>query len=202
MSRGHRRWLRVLVVEDDFLVSREVVRCLREVGYHQISEVSDGEAALRFVEAEHPDVVVMDLEMPVMGGMEATRSICERHPTPVVIMTAYPSDVEAAAQAGASAYLTKPPEPLTLDRAITLALARHVELLAVRSEVEALKQQLESRSSQGLIPMCARCKSIRDDQGRWEHIAVWLRKHTGSEVTHGICPTCAREVYPEIFDER
>lgn len=66
------------------------------------------------------------------------------------------------------------------------------ELTEALSEVKTLS---------GLLPICASCKKIRDDKGYWNQIEVYIRKHSGAEFSHGICPECARKLYPEIFKD-
>jgi FixJ family two-component response regulator len=58
----------------------------------------------------------------------------------------------------------------------------------------------EVKTLSGLLPICASCKKIRDDKGYWNQIEVYIRKHSGAEFSHGICPDCARKLYPEIFN--
>lgn len=53
-----------------------------------------------------------------------------------------------------------------------------------------------------MLPICASCKQIRDDRGHWNEIEVYIEKHSEAEFSHGICPECARKLYPEYFSER
>lgn len=74
-------------------------------------------------------------------------------------------------------------------------------------ERETLIQRLhralsQVKTLQGLLPICASCKKIRDDKGYWERIEIYIRKHTGAKFSHSICPDCARKLYPEIYDSR
>ncbi|MDA8078257.1 MAG: hypothetical protein M0Z79_04895 [Nitrospiraceae bacterium] len=59
----------------------------------------------------------------------------------------------------------------------------------------------EVKTLSGLLPICAWCKNIRDDDGYWNKVESYIAKHTEAEFTHGICPECARKVYPELFDK-
>jgi hypothetical protein len=54
----------------------------------------------------------------------------------------------------------------------------------------------------GLLPICASCKKIRDDQGYWSEIEGYISKHSEADFSHGICPECARKLYPEIYEEK
>jgi response regulator NasT len=118
--------IRVLVVEDDYLVS-EMAKCLlQKNGYVVAGEASDGFEAVKLTERLRPDVILMDIKMPRLDGLEAARRICVSCPTPIVILTAYDTTaelVEEATEAGASAFLTKPPGARDLEQAIATALA-------------------------------------------------------------------------------
>ena len=54
----------------------------------------------------------------------------------------------------------------------------------------------------GMLPICSSCKKIRDDQGYWNQIEAYIAKHSEAEFSHGICPECARKLYPEYFSEK
>jgi len=107
------RPVRVLVAEDDFLVHQMVAGQLRREGYEVVGAALDGQEAVRMTEALAPDVVLMDVRMPQMDGLEAAQAIAAKCPTPVVLLTAYdaPELVERAAEVGVDAYLVKPPKP-------------------------------------------------------------------------------------------
>lgn len=110
--------LTVLLVEDT-PDNREIYRTILEYGGHRVLEAVNGLEALRLVPVQRPDVIVMDVTMPVMDGIEATRRLKSDPLTsgiPVLILTAhaFASDVAAAKEAGADAYMAKPCEPRTL----------------------------------------------------------------------------------------
>lgn len=68
--------------------------------------------------------------------------------------------------------------------------------------IEELKAALaEVRTLSGLLPICATCKKVRDDQGYWTQIEWYIRDHSEAEFTHGVCPDCAHDLYPEVFEE-
>ena len=112
---------RVLVVEDDGLVADMIATLLARRGYHVVEVAMDGVAALDAVARLRPDVVVMDLGMPEMGGIEAAQRIQQFAPTPIVLLTAYdvPELASLPAEAGVVACLAKPPNGWDLDHAIT-----------------------------------------------------------------------------------
>jgi hypothetical protein len=67
---------------------------------------------------------------------------------------------------------------------------------------ERLKEALENiKTLEGLLPMCANCKNIRDDNGYWQQVEIYIRQHSKAEFSHSICPKCARQLYPDLFNE-
>ena len=138
---------RILVVEDTALVSEMVQGLLKELGYEVVGTATNGKEAIAQTKALRPDVVVMDIEMPVMDGIEATRRIQECCPTPVVMLTAYeqPELVRRAGEAGAGAYVVKPPIARELGRAIAIAKARFDDLNALRRLNAQLQEEIAER---------------------------------------------------------
>lgn len=202
----------VLVAEDDPLVSEMVQGILTDLGYRVVGEAIDGQQVVELTRQLKPQVVVMDIEMPVANGIEATQSINQTCPTPIVILTAYetPGLLAQATSAGIGAYLIKPPKAQELDRAIAIALARFNDLIEVRrlnAELHARNEELQTmlarvKTLSGLLPICASCKKIRDDHGYWQQVEVYLREHADVDFSHGLCPDCAQRLYPEFFEER
>jgi AmiR/NasT family two-component response regulator len=191
---------------------------LADIEYKVVGEAANGLEAVEMTQSLRPDVVLMDIKMPDMDGIEATRQIHKRCPTPVVVVTAHeaPGLVEEASEAGVGAYLVKPPNAREVERAITIATARfgdmmelghlNAELQARNEEREKLIVELQEalarvKTLSGLLPICASCKKIRDDQGYWQQVEVYIRDHSGVEFTHGLCPDCAKEYFPEFCDE-
>ncbi len=194
----------VLVAEDDFLVSKEICRILDNLGHQVVATAANGEQALEFCKKHEPDVVLMDIRMPKLDGIAAAAKLQEENPLPVVILTAHesPDIVEQASNAGVGAFLTKPPRQEELSRALVIAVARHQDLMNVRALNERLESALtELKILRGMLPICAICKRIRNDDGFWEQVEVYFREHSNVEFTHGLCPECVREHYTEMLDE-
>lgn len=140
---------RVLVAEDDALIRLDLVEILREEGYAVVGEAADGEQAVELAERLRPDVVIMDVKMPKMDGIDAASIIAERRIAPVVILTAFSQRdlVERARDAGAMAYLVKPYGRRDLVPAVELAVSRFRELVALETEVAGLAERLETRKT-------------------------------------------------------
>ena len=205
------RQIRVLIAEDDTSVRYTISHMLTMAGYWDAGQAADGEEAVRLTQELRPDVVLMDARMPGMDGLEAARIIQQVCPTPVVMLTAMeaPEILEAARDSGVGAFLSKPPEKQQIHQAITIAMARHGDLMRLRrvcGELEERNRQLskaleEIKTLRGILPVCAYCKKVRDDEGYWEQVDVYLAHHAGAEISHGICPDCMRKHYPDIVQQ-
>jgi response regulator NasT len=138
---------RVVVAEDEALIRLDLVSLLEDAGYEVVAAVADGQAAIEAVEMLKPDLVLMDVAMPVLDGVTAASKITEQKLAAVVMVTAYSQVelVERAADAGAMGYLVKPIAPTSLIPAIEVALARFEQLVALSTEVETVSERLEAR---------------------------------------------------------
>ncbi len=139
--------IQVLIVEDNFLVSEMIRGVLKEIGYAAVGVAADGHQAVEMTQSIRPDVVLMDIELPGIDGIEATRRIHTSCPTPVVILTAYdtPELVEQASVAGAGAYLVKPSTAREMERAIAVAMARFDDMMELRRLNVELEAEITER---------------------------------------------------------
>jgi AmiR/NasT family two-component response regulator len=138
---------RVLVAEDEALIRLDLVEMLQEEGYQVVGEAGDGEEAIKLANDLKPDLVILDVKMPKLDGIEAASKITSDRVAPVVILTAFSQRdlVERARDAGTMAYLVKPFAKRDLVPAIELAVSRFAELQALESEVAGLTDRLETR---------------------------------------------------------
>ncbi|SDM33973.1 ANTAR domain-containing response regulator [Lentzea albidocapillata] len=146
-SEATRKAPRVLVAEDEALIRLDLVEMLREEGYDVAGEAADGEEAIKLATELDPDLVILDVKMPKVDGIEAAQHIAGNRIAPVVILTAFSQRdlVERARDAGAMAYLVKPFAKRDLVPAIELAMSRFSELAALEQEVAGLTERLETR---------------------------------------------------------
>ena len=138
---------RVLVAEDEALIRLDLVEMLSEAGYQVVGQAADGEQALALAFELKPDLVILDVKMPVMDGITAAEQIVTARLAPVLMLTAFSQTelIERAKDAGAMAYLVKPFSLPDLIPAIEIAVSRHQQILSLESEVLDLGERLETR---------------------------------------------------------
>jgi two-component system, response regulator PdtaR len=165
---------RVIVAEDESLIRIDIVEILRDNGFDVVGEAADGEKAVALAEELRPDIVVMDVKMPLLDGISAAEILTKRHIAPVVLLTAFSQRelVERAAEAGALAYVVKPFTPNDLIPAIDIALTRYQQITALEDEISDLAERLETRK------VLDRAKGILNDtMGLTEPEAFrWIQK--------------------------
>ncbi len=138
---------RIVIAEDEAIIRLDLREILEEEGYEVVGDCGRGDEAVALVKEMNPDVVILDIKMPVMTGLEAAKLISETKICPVVMLTAFSQRevIEQARDAGALAYLVKPFQKSDLVPAIELAIARFAEMQALSGEVASLGAQLEIR---------------------------------------------------------
>jgi response regulator NasT len=138
---------RVLIAEDEALIRLDLKEMLEEEGYEVVGEAGDGAAAVSLATELRPDLVILDVKMPVLDGIAAAEQIARKRIAPVVILTAFSQRdlVEKAREAGAMAYLVKPFQKKDLLPTIEMALSRYTELMGLEAEVDDLQSRLEAR---------------------------------------------------------
>jgi two-component system, response regulator PdtaR len=139
--------LRVLVAEDEALIRMDLVEMLEEDGYTVVGQAGDGQRAVELAHELRPDLVIMDVKMPVLDGLSAAEQVVAARIAPVVILTAFSQRdlVERAREAGVMAYLVKPFSKADLVPAVELAVSRFAEVVALEKEVGDLSGRLEAR---------------------------------------------------------
>ena len=138
---------RAVVAEDEALIRMDIVETLREGGYEVVGEAANGEEAVAAAKEHSPDVVVMDIKMPVMDGITAAEFIAKDRLAPVVLLTAFSQTelVERARDAGAMAYVVKPFTPGDLIPAVEIAASRFAEIRALELEIADINERMETR---------------------------------------------------------
>jgi response regulator NasT len=138
---------RVVIAEDEAIIRLDLRETLEEEGYEVVAETGRGDKAVELVREHRPDLAILDIKMPGVDGLEASRLISGEKLCPVVLLTAFSQReiVEQARDAGALAYIVKPFQKSDLVPAIEVALGRFREIQLLANEVGALEEQLETR---------------------------------------------------------
>jgi CheY-like chemotaxis protein len=195
-----------VLVADDEAVSRTVVSAMLKKAGYAVIYATDGEQAWRTLDSDEPPALaLLDWEMPGLQGPEIVRRIRKKEmqtPTYVILLTSRDSsaDIVQGLRAGADDYVTKPANEDELIARVSVG-ARVVELQAALAErVRNLEEALANvKALQTLLPMCAYCKSIRNDQNYWEKVETYFTQHSNVSFTHSYCPNCyERFVRPEL----
>jgi DNA-binding NtrC family response regulator len=194
-----------LIVEDnpdDFLILKEILESSDEVDAVLFREDRLA-GALSAAENGHItiDVAIVDLSLPDSSGLDTFFSFHERYPTiPTIIITGA-RDQEMAFEAvrkGAQDYLFK--SELLSSSAIVRSIRYAIERQRLMTE---LKMTLDHvKQLQAMLPICAVCKNIRDDQGYWSGVETYISKHLDVKFTHGVCPDCMEKHYPEFIEPK
>ncbi|MCX6042515.1 MAG: response regulator [Caldilinea sp.] len=140
---------RVIIADDESLIRMDLREMLTNLGYLVVGEVGDGRSAVHLARELRPDVVIMDIKMPDMDGIEAARLLTEERVAPVLLLSAYSQQdlVQRARQAGVAGYLVKPFRESDLTPSIEVALARFSEFRTMEREVNSLQDALETRKA-------------------------------------------------------
>ncbi|MBN2298755.1 MAG: response regulator transcription factor [Deltaproteobacteria bacterium] len=196
--------MKILIAEDSVTTRKILEDLLGQWGYTFIS-ATDGNEALRILESdEAPNLAILDWIMPGIEGIEVCRQIRKKKKSSAlysILLTAKVKNEEIieGLEAGADDYIVKPFEKGELRariRAGQRVIELQLELAARIKELQAAQSHI--KTLQGIIPICAHCHKIRDDQEIWQKIEAYIEKHSGARFSHGICPECVKKYYPEL----
>jgi len=197
--------IRIMVVEDEWVIADDIQKSLRNLGYTVSSAVATGEEAIQKAEEDRPDIILMDIVLKgKMDGIEAAGNIQSRLNIPVIYLTAYDNKaaLERAKLTEPFGYMIKPFQERELHTTIEMALYKHKSEKEKDKLIQKLRDALSKvKMLSGLIPICASCKKIRDDKGYWEHIELYIRDHSEADFTHSVCPDCSKKLYPDLQEE-
>ena len=198
--------MRVLIAEDDFTSRSILTAILTKQGHTVAATVNGAEAWESMKQPDAPRLAILDWMMPEMDGIEVCRRIrsmkTDQPPYLLMLTTkGFKVDIVEGLEAGADDYLSKPYDTAELLARIEVG-RRMLEMQArLNRKIEALQEALEHiRTLQGILPICSFCKKIRDDQGYWRQVEVYVRDHSDADFSHGICPDCMKRHYPDFAE--
>lgn len=193
----------ILVVDDTADNLRFLKLMLEERGY-LVRAASEGPLALESVSARLPDLILLDVKMPEMNGYEVCRRLKADHRSrkvPVIFISALDETIDKVKgfKSGGVDYITKPIEPEEVFARVEI----HLTLRDLQKELEDKNTQLQKAMDEikilrGIIPICAYCKKIRNDDGDWEQMEQYIRDRSEAEFSHGICQECAKKVLHDL----
>ena len=204
-----------LLIVDDMPKNIQVLAGILAKEGYQIAAAMSGVQALDLVKRVPLELILMDVNMPEMDGFEVCQRIKADRDTqgiPVIFITARTDtdDITKGFEAGAVDYVSKPfhAKELLVRVRTHVALGRAIAGLnralenerSTRMEFEETLGKVKQLS--GLVPICAQCKKIRDDQGYWTQVEQYIHDHSEAEFSHGICPECMEMLYPELMEAR
>ena len=196
--------MRILIAEDDFTSRIMLTAVLKKCG-HEVEETTNGlEALSELQKPDAPKLAILDWMMPDMDGLEVVRrirAIQSPQPPYLIMLTTKgdKADIIMGLDAGADDYLSKPFDFGEL-RARVEAGSRMIELqAALADKIDELHLALDQiKTLRGIVPICMSCKKIRDDKGFWNQVEIYVRDHTEAQFSHGLCPDCAKTMYPDV----
>lgn len=188
----------VLIVDDQPVTLKLLLAFLERCGF-TVLVATGGEEALVLIEETRPDIILLDIMMPVLDGYETCRLLKDNAATadiPVIFVTALANleDKVKGFDVGAVDYVTK---PFQLEEVLA-RISSHLTLARLRKELESKNRQLqvvldEMRQMSAILPICGKCKKIRNDKGYWQHVEQFIKAHTGAEFIHSYCPDCSAD---------
>ena len=194
---------RLLVVEDEAIVAADLEDRLNRMGYHVVGTAESGEEAIEKARDLKPDLVFMDIMLKGgMDGIEAAALMREEQSVPVIFLTANSNDaiINRAKVSEPFAYLLKPFEERHLKINSEMSLYKHrMELERELLILELQEALAKVKTLSGLLPICAWCKNIRNDEGYWLSVEKYVQQNSEARFSHGVCPDCARKHFPEFI---
>jgi len=213
--------MKLLIIDDDIVSLNIMTAVLSKAGFENIRTAYCAQDGLEVLGREKPDLILLDYLLPDMDGFALCKKLKHDHATmdiPVFIITGadvdYDTTMEDAFETGASEYFTKPVRLADFLPRLRTALKSKKLIDQVRQEIELrkkaekeqaelideLRQAIERiKTLKGLLPICSSCKKIRNDEGYWQNVERYIREHSDAQFTHGICPSCAERLYPEVY---
>ena len=197
---------RILVVEDEAIVAADIQDRLEALGYVIAGWGTTGDEALDLARTTNPDLILMDIMLKgPMNGIQAAHLIRIEMSLPVIFLTANSDDavLEQAKVSEPFAYLLKPFEERQLRTNIEMALYKS----RMERERDRLTRELQDalatiQTLSGLLPICAWCKSVRDDSGYWMRVEQYVEQHSKATFSHSVCPECANRYFsPDMLPD-
>ncbi len=141
--------LRIVIADDEPIIRLDLRKTLENMGHQVVGEAGDGAKAVEIARELKPDIIILDIKMPELDGIEAAKMLTTEGVAPVLLLTAYSQKdlVDRAKDAGVFAYLVKPFKEADLLPAMEIAISRYEEFVELENEVSDLENKLDTRKS-------------------------------------------------------
>lgn len=213
--------MRILII-DDVPTNLSLLEGILQERNFQVASFPRGRLALAAMEENPPDLVLLDVNMPGMNGYEvcaAMRQNPRLAEIPVLFLSALNEEADKVKgfEAGGLDFITKPFQVEEVLARVTthLQLARsRREIVEKNQELERLTAELRQQNDslkaamakirvlKEVLPVCSSCKMIRDDEGHWQPVDIYIRDHSDTKITHGLCSCCLERLYPELAESK
>lgn len=193
---------KIMIVEDEAILAADLAERLKKSGHKVTGTVSTGTRALHMIAESPPDLVLMDIKIQgEMDGIDTAEEILSKYQIPIIYLTAYSSKslLKRARQTEPFAYLVKPVDDRKLTASIETTLYKAKRDAERAERIKKLSKTLnETKTLQGILPICCMCKKIRNDEGYWEKLESYIQRRTEARFSHSFCTECANIYYPDI----
>jgi CheY-like chemotaxis protein len=194
----------ILIVEDEAIVAADLEERLQQLGYVTLGPAASADEALELVRATPPALALTDINIQGdVDGIGLAETLRSEFEIPVIFLTAHADQktLDRAQVAESFGYLLKPFDERMLQITIGMAVYKH----RMEQERKRLTEQLEKALAEvkllsGLLPICAECKKIENDEGSWDRIETYISQHSEATFTHSVCPDCLRRLYPDMAE--
>ena len=182
--------VKILLVDDSLVDAKVIQNVLAAPGSNafQLTHAISLQNTWPLIEKNTFDVILLDLFLPDSGGLDTVKRVIQHAPkTPIVVLTGLEDETVGlqAIQEGAQDYLVKGQRDLNLiGRVVRYAIERKKLLTELQEALANIK------TLRGMLPICFRCKKIRNDKGFWDRLETYVQTHSEANFTHGLCPDC------------
>jgi len=190
----------LILLVDDLVNNISLLKDILINENYQIISTTKSIEAQKIAEKSKPDLILLDIMMPEMDGFKVCEKLKKNEETrniPIIFLTAKTDikDIILGFKTGAADFVTKP-----FNSAILLArIKTHIDLKKTITDLEEALSDIKKLS--GLLPICSFCKKVRNDTGYWDEVENFIQNHSEAQFSHGICPTCMKEKYPQYYKD-
>lgn len=194
----------LILIVDDVVENIDILYAILHEENYRFAVALNAAETYQALEKEVPNLILLDVMLPDENGYQVAGQIRQRwpdHDISIIFVTAMANieDKLKGFEAGGVDYIIKPFE----EAEVSVRVKTHIELQLMRRQQQEMIEKLsralaEVKQLRGIIPICARCKKVRNDSGYWQQVEQYIGEHTEAEFSHGLCPQCMDELYPNF----